>query len=178
MPITAMDWLSLAANVIQVGSVIFAVAVFLRARAELARYLRGHRAGESDRPWALAVVVGSGSIAGPVEQYLKDQGLKMQVKPLVHEPYLQLNDYPKILGQLLKVKDELTGLGITELHLFYKGPVALAMAIGAITDNWVPVKVYEYSKGTYNPTVVLEKGLIKGLVREVVAEGASLLTSV
>ena len=39
-----------------------------------------------------------------------------------------------IVKDLLKIKDQLTQVGITELHLFYKGPVT--MAIRAITDNW------------------------------------------
>lgn len=176
MPQTAIDWLSLIANIIQVGSVFFAVAVFLKARAELARYLRARSAEASDRPWALAVAVGSGDIGGTVEQYLRDQGLNMQVKSLVNETYLQPEDYPDVLGRLLKIKDEFTKVGITELHLFFKGPVPLAMAIGAVTDNWVPVKVYEYTKGTYRLVVVLEKEGVKGILREAVEEGTDLLT--
>lgn len=176
MPKTWLDWFSLAANVLQFGSVIFAVVVFLKARAELASYLRSRKTSASARPWALAVTVGSGDISGTVEQHLKDQGLDLKVEPVVHEAYLTPEDYPALLKQLLEVKDKLTRVGITELHLFYKGPVALAMAVGAITDNWVPVKVYEYTQGTYRLTTVLEKEGVKGLLREAVAEGASLLT--
>jgi hypothetical protein len=51
----------------------------------------------------------------------------------------------------------------------------MATALGAITDNWVPLKVYEYSKGTYQLTCVLEKETVKGLLAgDVLAAGEAL----
>lgn len=173
---TLSDVLSWAANLIQVGSFIFVVILFLRARAELKRYLRSRKTTISERPWALAVGLG-GDISGSVREYLKDQGLNMQVEDYSREGYISPDDFHPILKDLLKIKDRLTQVGITELHLFYKGPVTMAMAIGAITDNWVPVKVYEYTKGSYQLDFVLEKETVKGLlVGGVVSEGESLLT--
>ena len=170
---TVIGW---TANLIEVGSFIFVIILFLRARAELKRYLRGRKTTVSERPWALAIGLG-GDIAGSVKEYLKDQNLDIQVESYSREGYISPDDFYGILRELLKIKDRLTQVGITELHLFYKGPVTMAMAIGAITDNWVPVKVYEYTKGTYQLDFVLEKETVKGLlIGGVVSEGASLLT--
>ena len=69
--------------------------------------------------------------------------------------------------------------GATEVHLFYKGPVTMAMAIGAVTDNWVPIKVYEYTQGAYRLNLVLEKETVKGLfVGDAVSEAEELLTGI
>lgn len=174
---TVKELLSLAANAIQVGSFIFVVVVFLRARAELARYLRSRKTTISERPWALAVGLG-GEITGTVKKFLEDEGLDIQVESYSQEGYISPDDYPRVLKDLLKIKDRLTQVGVTELHLFYKGPVTMAMAIGAITDNWVPIKVYEYTQGNYRLNLVLEKETVKGLlIGGVVSEAEDLLTS-
>ncbi len=38
--------------------------------------------------------------------------------------------------------------GITEVHLFYGGPLMVAAALGAIADNGVPVKWYQRNPKT------------------------------
>lgn len=74
------------------------------------------------------------------------------------------DQYYDVLRDLLKAKGRLTEAGATELHMFYKGPVTLAMGVGAILDNWIPIKVYQYSDGTYKKDFVLEKGTVLGLL--------------
>ncbi len=167
---------SWAANLIEIGSFVFVIILFLRARAELARYLHSRKDTLSERPWALTVGLGS-DITGTVAEYLKDQGLDIQVESYTREGYISPDDQQRILKDLLKIKDRLTQVGVTEIHLFYKGPVTMAMAIGAITDNWVPIKVYEYTQGGYRLNLVLEKETVKGLLMGgVVSEGEDLLT--
>ena len=173
---TLENVVSWVANLIQIGSFIFVIILFLRARAELARYLRSRKTTVSERPWALAIGLGS-DITGSVKEFLKDQGLDIQVESYAREGFISPDDFYPILKDLLRLKDKLTKVGVTEVHLFYKGPVTMAMAIGAVTDNWVPVKVYEYTKGTYQLDLVLEKETVKGLlIGEVTSEGESLLT--
>jgi hypothetical protein len=168
--------ISWVANLIEVGSFIFVIILFLKARAELARYLRSRRTTVSDRPWALAVGLGS-DITGSVKEYLRDMRLEMPIETYVRQGYVPSRDLYPVLRDLLKIKDKLTQVGVTEVHLFYKGPVTVAMAIGAITDNWVPIKVYEYTQGRYEMDLVLEKETVKGLlVGGVMAEGEELLT--
>ena len=175
---TLEEWLSLAANAIQVGSFIFVVIVFLRARAELARYLRSRKTTVSERPWALAIGLGS-DITGTVKKYLEDEQLDFPVEDYCREGLISPSDFPGVLKDLIKIKDRLTQVGATEVHLFYKGPVTMAMAIGAITDNWVPVKVYEYTQGAYRLNLVLEKETVKGLfVGDAVSEAEELLTGI
>jgi hypothetical protein len=171
--ITVVGWF---ADLIEVGSFIVVIVLFLRARAELARYLRSRRTTISGRPWALAIGLGS-DISGSVKEYLRDTGLEMPVESFVRQGYVPSKDFHTVLRALLKIKDRLTRVGITELHLFYKGPVTLAVAIGAITDNWVPTKVYEYTRGRYELDFVLEKETVKGLrVGSILSEGEEALS--
>ncbi len=68
-----------------------------------------------------------------------------------------------------------TKTGLTELHLFYKGPVSLAAGIGAVFDNWVPVHLYEFKDGTYHRALTIEKESVRGLLPETLAEGEELV---
>ncbi len=167
---------SWVANSIQIGSVIFTVVSLWRARRALTRYLEARKTTVTARPWALVISLGS-DIQGQVQAYLQDQKLDMPIEPYVREGYIASESVYKILRDLVHVKDKLTKAGVTEVYLFYKGPVTLATAIGAVTDNWVPIKVYEYTKGAYQLTCVLEKETVKGLLAgDVLATGEAILT--
>ena len=50
---------------------------------------------------------------------------------------------------------------ISEILLFYGGPVTLMAPIGAIVDNWVPVKLFGREEGKYIFQFTLNKELIK-----------------
>ncbi len=152
-----------AANLIQIGSVAFTVVSLWLARRELARYLRERKTEVSARPWALIISLGS-DITGQVRGFLADTKIDMPIESYVREGLVSAEDLYPILKDLLKLKNRLTQAGATEVHLFYKGPVTMAMAVGAITDNWVPIKVYEYTKGKYQLSCVLEKETVKGLL--------------
>jgi hypothetical protein len=55
--------------------------------------------------------------------------------------------------------------GIRKVHLFYGGPLPVAAALGAITDNWVPVRWYAHNKktGKYEYTFTLDVETVKGV---------------
>jgi len=55
---------------------------------------------------------------------------------------------PKLLQQLARLKNDLSLEGVTEVHLFYAGPVALSIMLGGLLHNWVPVKVYHLNSLT------------------------------
>lgn len=115
----------------------------------------------TQRPVALAVGIG-GSIEGSVRGYLKDQGQEMEVFSIAREGFLELEHWPGVLDEFLALKNRLTAeVGPTEIHYFFKGPVALATALGAVLGNWVPTTVYALDK-TYAPVVYLDKHLAVG----------------
>lgn len=171
---TAESIIGWIANIIQIGSVIFTAYSLWHAKRALDKYLKQRKTEVSARPWALIISLGS-DIQGQVNAYLQDQKLDIPVEPYTREGFIGPDDFYPILKHLLSIKNKLTQAGVTEVHLFYKGPVTMAIALGAVTDNWVPLKVYEYSKGTYQLTCVLEKETVKGLLAgDVLAAGEAL----
>jgi hypothetical protein len=53
-----------------------------------------------------------------------------------------------VIQQLLRLKNALSLEGVTEVHLFYAGPVALGVMLGGLLHNWAPVKVYHLNSLT------------------------------
>jgi hypothetical protein len=113
------------------------------------------------RPVALAVGIG-GDIGGDVRAYLKDQQHEMEVFSIVRAGFVELEEWPNVLDEFLALKNRLSAeVGPTEIHCFYKGPVVLATALGAILGNWVPTTLYALDK-TYAPVLYLDKHLAVG----------------
>jgi hypothetical protein len=167
--------LSWTANVIQIATAVFAIVVLLSTRRRLTQWMEKQKRASGSAPAALAIGL-AGGIRGQVEQYLKIQNLNMPVEDLDHPEFVPMNRYPLLIRDLLKKKDELTKTGVTELHLFYKGPVSFAAGIGAVFDNWVPVYLYEFKDGTYHRALTIEKESVRGLLPETLAEGEDLVT--
>jgi hypothetical protein len=155
-----LGWL---ANLIEIGSVVFTVVTLWRTRLALSRYLAARKTKMTARPWALVISLGS-DILGQVKGYLADEKMDMPIESYSREGFISTDEFYPILKSIMMIKDKLTQAGATEVHLFYKGPVTMATAIGAATDNWIPIKVYEYTQGRYQLACVLEKETVKGLL--------------
>lgn len=162
MVASAVKVLGVLADLLQVGAVAYAAFALWRARRKLLAYLQTLQKSQSARPFALVISFG-GDIRGQVEAYLKDQKLDIPVRSYKSD-YFAASQFIPILQELQAIKDELTDVGVTEVHVFYKGPVTMAMALGALTDNWVPIRVYAFEEGTFKQVITLEKRIVKGLM--------------
>jgi hypothetical protein len=152
-----MELLSLVANIMQIISFIpFAIGgvyFYIKGR-QLASRLKTLASTPSSRPVALAIGLGT-SNEGAVRQQLKDDGLQMEVIPVTHEGYIKATAYPGLLRELKETKSRLSDTGVTEINIYYQGPVTFAMALGAMFDNWVPVKIYAFRGGKYQLDLAL-----------------------
>jgi len=150
------------ANVLQILSFVFPLATgayFLIKSRQLNRRLQALATTLSKRPAAIAIGLG-GSIEGNVRQYLKDNSLEMEVIPCIREGVVRPGDFPGILRELQDVRSRLDDIGVTEVHVFYKGPVTFATALGAMFRNWVPAKIYAFEGGSYVLHMRLDKETI------------------
>lgn len=162
MPATFWEILEKVANVLQVLAFIFPLATgayFLLRSRELDRRLQALATTLSKRPAALAVGLG-GSIEGSVRQYLRDNSLEMEVMTCTRDGMVQPRDFPEILREIQDLRARLDEIGVTEVHVFYKGPVTFATALGAMFRNWVPAKIYAFEGGTYVLHMRLDKETI------------------
>jgi hypothetical protein len=83
-----------------------------------------------------------------------------------------LNTLSKLRRDFIAKKRELSDKGVSEVHLFYEGPVAVAFFLADVLNNWVPVYVYHFSReGGYECwgllTESIERMATEKLVREV-----------
>jgi hypothetical protein len=159
MPETLWQTVGNVANVLQILSFIFPLATgayFLLKSRQLNRRLQALATTLSKRPIAIAIGLG-GSIEGTVRQYLKDNSLEMEVIPCTREGVVQPRDFPEILREIQELRARLDEIGVTEVHVFFKGPVTFATALGAMLRNWVPAKVYAFEGGTYALHMRLDK---------------------
>lgn len=156
-------------NIVGVAGALFSFLVWLKLRKqnkallalagispklenykELVEY---HRDVQTVKPYALAVSLleTSGSIKGTVEDYLKSKGGKWSGMPVEEinfdglSPEGNLEDF---INDLRKKRREFEVQNATEIHLFVAGPVVAGTLIGAVFDNWRPVKLYHKNRGT------------------------------
>ena len=162
------EWIGNVANIIQILSAIpFLLAAWwflVRAR----RYRKRVEEMEktmSERPMALAISLSGVDITGQVRQFLDRNGTKMEIRSYAKTAGVTQKNIHNMLRDILKIKSDMTEAGVTEVHLFLSCPLVFATAVGAILDNWVPVKVYHLNRdaGTYEFWTPLYKGFIPGL---------------
>ncbi len=164
------EFIGKVSNIVQLISVfpwLFTAYFFWRRAKRYKTLLQQEEQNVSNMPCAIAIgLVGTGNITGQVAQFLKNKNLKMEIESLYlgSGQGITKDNIQDLLHKLLKIKTELTDKGVTEIHLFIASPVAFGVAVGAILDNWVPVKVYHKSHtGDYEIWTKLHKGYIPGL---------------
>jgi len=127
--------------VVSVVALVWQVLRFLRHRRRLRRV-----AGKSRRPQALALAFGGGSIRVAVEGFLANAyEVTIPVEEYAGDEVTPANIH-RHLEKIRRLKERFQSEGVTELHLFLKAPMALALAVGAVFTNWGEVKVYQQSR--------------------------------
>lgn len=112
--------------------------------------------GLSNRPVAICIGIGKSPCAS-VKAFMEEKGWEFPILSWVKEGFLQPEDYPGAMARINDLRKQALDLGVSEVQLFYAGPVDIGMFIGASFDNWVPVKVYAFINGTYQLRLVLER---------------------
>ena len=106
----------------------------------------GKEVGLSKRPLAIAIGIGK-DLEASVGNYLKDQDWDVQlISWKSGDTWLEPKDYPEVMVKINGLKDLAMKSGVTEVLLFYAGPIDLAIYIGTRLQNWVPVKVFNFEK--------------------------------
>lgn len=115
-------------------------------------------AGATERPRALALSHGGGSIKAEVAAYL-ERVYPGRAIPVVEHRMGELTPRSAqvVIDALRQYRDDFQNDGVTELHLFLKTTTAISVAAGAIFDNWKAVKVYQHdrNKADYEPWLTL-----------------------
>ena len=139
-------------------------AVYLLSRARrLRRRLRQLEGITSARPAALVVALAGTRIRPAVEAFCASLGQEVKVYEVERPHGVTQAEVPRLLLELQALKNRMQDAGVSEVHLFLACPLAMACAIGAIFDNWVPVKVYQFMQGRYEFWTTLHGGYVAGM---------------
>lgn len=148
----SLGWL---ANLFQVAGVLYLAVDLWRLRVKYKRRTRMLTLKPAQGAVALAVGVGT-HIEAPVTKFLQQRFGSDDGRPKVplvasfsESGFVPTTKFFDILRRIRDDVDELRKRGdIREVHFFYAGPYAIAVGVGAIVDNWVPVHVYMYNSKT------------------------------
>ena len=161
----SLDWLL---NLI--GLLGYPAAIYLWLR-ERARYQRLRRLiAFQPAEGAVAVIIGVGvpSVKADAEQFMREQFETPIPVALTYEKqgFFSREELLEIIREVRdRVRELMVAGGIHEVHLFYGGPLIVAAALGAIADNWVPVRWYTHNKktGQYEYMFTLDVETVKGV---------------
>jgi hypothetical protein len=145
------EMLSSVADVLGIVSAapMLAAAVLFLHRARCYRQrLREMEGQTTATPMALAISLTGLDISEQVRTFLVRQGKYWPVRVYHRDEALEPASLPGVIQQLLRLKNDLSLEGVTEVHLFYAGPVALGIMLGGLLHNWAPVKVYHLNSLT------------------------------
>src|SRR3989338_5546173 len=110
------------------------------------------------------------NIRGHVEAFLKEKGMEMEIAE-INAYGVSLNTLTDLRKKFIAEKRWLTSRGISEVHLFYEGPVATAFFLADVLNNWVPVYIYHFNReGGYECWGLLTESLERMATEEMIKE--------
>lgn len=125
-----------------------AAVLFLHRARRYRQRLQEMEGQTTPRPVALAVSLTGLDISEQVRAFIAGLGARWPLHTYCRGEEVSGVTLPRLLHHLAHLKNELSLEGVTEVHLFYAGPVALGIMLGGLLHNWVPVKVYHLNSWT------------------------------
>jgi len=161
------DWLSMFDTLISIVAVIFSIKVWFKLRKqskiiqeaakqtpEIENYNGQFEYYEKLyilKPAALCIslVPTSSSIRSDVENFLIDEYPQRSFDYFeINKSGINQDQIEDLINEIRPKRHQLEAGYYTEVHLFIQGPVQAAALIGAILDNWKPVKLYQMNRTT------------------------------
>ena len=163
-------WLGNASNFISVLGFFVSIIIWLNVRRQekviakilkntpvipdLAKHIKSGEGVQTTNPYGVSISLHplTASIKSDVDVFQKAAGLKLTDILELNEDGLSPVNMESYIEKLRVMRRELSARKATEIHLFFQGPTAAAVIIGAIFDHWVSVKVYHYNTKKIPPT--------------------------
>lgn len=162
----AYQWMSVSTTIFSFIAMFFsvysAIELWRRRRAyreNAARSIRPsgfadlfarHSASSSANPFALSInlLPNQESCRPDIERFYKDRGMSCPMLAEVGRRGIgdPANDIAGLLDEIVAKRTYLDEEVATEIHLFFAGPLAAALHVGAALDNWKLVKVYQMNR--------------------------------
>src|SRR5262245_51116020 len=127
---------------------LIASFLFLHRARRYRQRLRAMEGQTTARPMALAISLTGLDISEQVRGFLAELGAHWSLRVYCRGEAVSQDTLPGLIQRFVRLKNDLSLEGVTEVHLFYAGPVALGLMLGGLLHNWVPVKVYHLNSLT------------------------------
>lgn len=160
------DWIGAIGDVGAIIAYTYGFWALWRARSA---YLQRKRLLEKvGAEGTVAISIGIGvDIRADVEAFLGKQHPGVPLAYSFHQPgVVSAQAVPQLVQSIrAKMQPTVSSGQVRRALLFYGGPTSVAMALGAIFDNWVPVEVYQYNPSTksYEHHFTLDLETVKGV---------------
>jgi ATP-dependent DNA helicase RecG len=122
--------------------------------------------GQTGGQGLILISVGGGSIRPVVEHSLPELGLQGAEVLVDFASPEYIKDMPRWEAEAVKIRDSIRTWvedpHYSRLHLFYRGPVAIAPLLGALITPAKPLVVYHYEDGRYTPAYTLDRRFLIG----------------
>jgi hypothetical protein len=125
-----------------------AAVIFLHRARRYRQRLQEMEGQTTPKPVALAVSLTGIDISEQVRAFIAGLDAQWSVRTYSRNEEVSQQNLPGVIQQLARIKNQLSLEGVSEVHLFYAGPVALGIMLGGLLHNWVPVKVYHLNSLT------------------------------
>jgi len=135
-------------SVLTAVPMLAAAVLFLHRARRYRQRLWAMEGQTTARPIALAISLTGLDISEQVRGFLAALNARWPLRTYCHNEAVSCDSLPGLLQRLARLKNDLSLEGVTEVHLFYAGPVALGLMLGGLLHNWVPVKVYHLNSLT------------------------------
>jgi SMODS-associated and fused to various effectors sensor domain len=157
--------LGITSSLVSIGTFVFSILTYIRVKSNtkklrsalaqlpalesLPQIIEHSKAINSSSPIALAfsLTPGKGSLRKQVQDFLQGSGMKMPVDE-VQQDGLSPENIQEFYELVRAKKREIDAKELTEVHIFFSGPIPAAMIVGCLFTNWLPVKMYHYQQQT------------------------------
>ena len=117
---------------------------------EFAAQFESHRDSTSANPFALSINLLPDQVTcePDVRRYYQDRGQAVPAFAEISRPGITAPaaDLAALLREVRDKRIYLDAEAATEVHVFFAGPLAAALHVGAALDNWKLVKVFQMGK--------------------------------
>lgn len=151
---TTLDRIGIVLGIVAFIPIAWAVVLYWRRNVRLKKSINNAIARANTHQPIYIELTGKNAVIEAAENYLRKRELSGEILPFIKldKKGVNLNDFDEVE----KLKNELVGLKLAAMtkapeciHLFYSGPVAVAVILGDIFSNCKNVHIYHKQDESY-----------------------------
>lgn len=151
---TTLDRIGIVLGIVAFFPIAWAVVLYWRRNVRLKKSINNAIARASTHQPIYIELTGKNSVIETAENYLRKEDLTGEILPFIqlYKKGVNLNNFnevEKLKNELVNLKLEAMAKAPECIHLFYSGPVAVAIVLGDIFSNCKNVHIYHKLDESY-----------------------------